>query len=83
MPSTKYLKAKERLTLALYIENLNKEANPCLYYRRQVRRYLIDLKESSCYSEYIYSKRSCNSSSLKTTPIILKRVCCFFIGPMP
>ncbi len=32
MPSTKYLKAKERLTLVLYIKNLNKEANPCLYY---------------------------------------------------
>jgi hypothetical protein len=32
MPSAKYLKVKERLALTLYIENLNKEANPCLYY---------------------------------------------------
>jgi hypothetical protein len=32
MPSTKYLKVKERLTLILRIKNLNKEANPCLYY---------------------------------------------------
>ncbi len=31
MPSTKYLKVKERLILVLYIKNLNKEANPCLY----------------------------------------------------
>jgi hypothetical protein len=34
MPSTKYLKVKESLTLTLYIKNLNKEANPYLYYRR-------------------------------------------------
>ncbi len=33
MPSTKHLKVKERLTLALYIKTLNKEANPYLYYR--------------------------------------------------
>jgi hypothetical protein len=33
MPSAKYLKVKERLTLALRIKNLNKEANPCLYCR--------------------------------------------------
>jgi hypothetical protein len=32
MPFTKYLKVKERLTLVLYIKNLNKEANPYLYY---------------------------------------------------
>jgi hypothetical protein len=32
MPSAKYLKVKERLTLLLYIEILNKEANPYLYY---------------------------------------------------
>ncbi len=32
MPSAKYLKVKERLALILYIKNLNKEANPCLYY---------------------------------------------------
>jgi hypothetical protein len=30
--STKYLKVKERLILALYIKNSNKEANPYLYY---------------------------------------------------
>jgi hypothetical protein len=32
MPFTKYLKVKERLILTLYIKNLNKEANPYLYY---------------------------------------------------
>jgi hypothetical protein len=32
MPSTKHLKVKERLTLTLHIKNLNKEANPYLYY---------------------------------------------------
>jgi hypothetical protein len=70
MSSTKHLKVKERLILALHIKNLNKEANPCLHYYRQVRRYLIDLKESSRYSKYVCLKRSYNSSSLKTIPII-------------
>jgi hypothetical protein len=70
MPSSKHLKVKERLILMLRIKNLNKKANPCLYYRRQVRRYLINLKESSYYSEYIYLKRSYNSSGLKIIPII-------------
>jgi hypothetical protein len=70
MPSTKYLKFKERLTLTLYIKNLNKEVNPCLYYCRQVRYYLINLKESSYYSKYVYLKRSYNSSGLKTIPIV-------------
>jgi hypothetical protein len=32
MPSTKYLKVKERLILVLRIKNLNKEANPYSYY---------------------------------------------------
>ncbi len=32
MPSTKYLKVKERLVLMLYIKNSNKEVNPCSYY---------------------------------------------------
>ncbi len=32
MSSTKHLKVKECLVLMLYIKNLNKEANPCLYY---------------------------------------------------
>jgi hypothetical protein len=50
MPSTKYLKVKERLVLTLRIENSNKEANPYLYYRRQVRCCLINLKELSYYS---------------------------------
>jgi hypothetical protein len=63
MPSTKYLKVKERLILVLRIENLNKEANPYSYYRRQVYRCLINPKESSYYS---------NSSSLKTTPVARK-----------
>jgi hypothetical protein len=32
MPSTKYLKVKERLILMLRIKNLNKEVNPYSYY---------------------------------------------------
>jgi hypothetical protein len=83
MSSTKHLKVKECLVLILCIKNLNKEANPCLYYYRQVRYYLIDLKESSYYSKYVYLKRSYNSSSLKATPVILKQVCRFFISPIP
>jgi hypothetical protein len=47
MPSTKYLKAKERIVLMLRIKNSNKKVIPYLYYRRQARRCLIDLKESS------------------------------------
>jgi hypothetical protein len=70
MPSIKYLKVKERLVLTLRIKNSNKEANPCLYYCRQVRRYLIDPKESSYYSKYIYLKRLYNSSGLKVVPPI-------------
>jgi hypothetical protein len=65
MPFSKHLKVKECLALTLRIKNLNKEANPCLYYRRQVRRYLIDPKESSYYSEYVYLKHLYNSSGLK------------------
>ncbi len=70
MPFTKHLKVKERLILVLRIENLNKEANPYLYYCRQVRYYLIDPKESSYYSKYICLKHSYNSLSLKTAPVI-------------
>ncbi len=70
MPSTKHLKVKERLVLALCIKNSNKEANPCSYYRRQACRYLIDLEESSYYSKYICSKYLYNSSGLKTVSII-------------
>jgi hypothetical protein len=70
MPSTKYLKVKERLVLALHIENSNKEANPCLYCRRQARYYLIDPKESSRYSKYVRSKRLYNLLGLKTVSII-------------
>jgi hypothetical protein len=70
MPFTKYLKVKERLILMLRIKMLNKEANPYSYYRRQVCRYLIDLKESTYYSKYVYLKRSYNSSSLRTAPVI-------------
>jgi hypothetical protein len=32
MPSAKYLKVKEYLVLILRIKNLNKKADPCLYY---------------------------------------------------
>jgi hypothetical protein len=32
IPSTKYLKVKEHLILILRIKDLNKEANPYLYY---------------------------------------------------
>ncbi len=70
MSSTKHLKVKERLILALYIKNSNKEANPCLYYRRQARYYLINLKKSSRYFKYVYLKYLCNSSSLKTISVI-------------
>ncbi len=72
MSSAKYLKVKERLILTLYIKNLNKEANLYSYYYRQVRYCLIDLKESFRYSKYVYLKRSYDSSSLKTAPVILK-----------
>jgi hypothetical protein len=83
MSSAKHLKVKERLALALCIENSNKEANPCSYYRRQARCCLIDLKESSRYSEYVCSKHLYNSSGLKAVSIIQRRVCRFFISPIP
>ncbi len=83
MPSTKYLKVKERLALTLRIKNSNKEVNPYLYYCRQACYYLIDLKESSRYSKYVCSKYLYNSSGLRTVSIIQRRVCRFFISPMP
>jgi hypothetical protein len=83
MPSAKHLKAKERIALTLRIENSNKEVIPCSYCRRQARRCLIDLKESSRCSEYVRSKYLYNSSGLRTVSIIQGRVCCFFISPMP
>ncbi len=70
MPSTKHLKVKERLALTLYIKNLNKEADLCSYYYRQACRCLIDLKESTRYSKYVYLKRLYNSSGLKTVSTI-------------
>jgi hypothetical protein len=83
MPSTKHLKVKERLALTLRIKNSNKEAIPCSYYCRQARRCLIDPKELSRCSEYVYSKRLYNSSGLRTVLTIQRQVCRFFIGPMP
>ncbi len=70
MLSAKHLKVKEHLVLTLYIENLNKEVNPCLYYCRQVRCCLINPKESSYYSKCIRLKCLYNSSGLKTISII-------------
>ncbi len=83
MPSAKHLKVKERLVLTLRIKNSNKEVIPCSYYYQQARCYLIDPKESSRYSKYVYSKYLYNSSGLKTVSIIQRRVCRFFISPMP
>ncbi len=83
MPSAKYLKVKERLVLILCIKNSNKEVIPCLYYYQQARRCLIDLKKSSRYSKYIYSKRSYNLLGLRTVFIIQRQVCRFFIGLIP
>ncbi len=67
----------------LRIKNSNKEAVPCSYYYQQARRCLIDLKESSRYSKYICSKCLYNSLGLKTVSIIQRRVCRFFISPIP
>jgi hypothetical protein len=64
----------------LRIKNLNKEAEPCSRYRRNSRRYLVDLKESPRYSKYVCSKRAYNSSSPKISRPLLKRVYCFFIS---
>ncbi len=83
MPFAKYLKVKERLVLTLYIKNSNKEVISCLYYYQQACRCLIDLKESSQYSKYVYSKRLYDLLGLRTIPIIQRRVYRFFIGPMP
>ncbi len=70
MPFTKHLKVKERLVLVLRIKNSNKEANPCSYYCRQARHYLIDLKKLSYYSKYVYLKCLYNLLGLKTVSII-------------
>ncbi len=83
MPFTIYLKVKERLVLTLRIKNSNKEVIPCSYYYQQARYYLIDLKELSQYSKYVYSKCLYNLLGLRTVSIIQRQVYCFFIGPMP
>ncbi len=83
MPSTKHLKTKEQLTLALRIKNSNKEASPYLYCRQQARYYLIDLKKSFYYSKYVYLKRTYNSSGLRTVPVIQRQVYYFFISLIP
>ncbi len=82
MPSATHKKVKERIALALRIENLNKEAEPCSRCRRNSRRCLVDLKESPRCSECVRSKRACNSSGPKVPCPFVKRVCRFFIGPM-
>ncbi len=82
MPSVIHKKVKERISLIIRIKNSNKEAELCSYYRRNSCRYLVNLKESSKYSKYICSKRSCDSQGPKKTPIVLKQVCRFFISPM-
>jgi hypothetical protein len=82
MPSTLHKKVKERIVLVIRIKTLNKEAELCSRCRRNSRQCLVDLKESSKYSEYVRSKRLYDSRGLKKLPIILKRVCRFFIGPM-
>ncbi len=82
MPSAAHKKIKERIVLVIRIEILNKEAEPCSCCRRNSRRCLVDLKESSRYSEYVYSKRLCDSRGPKKLPVILKRVCRFFISPI-
>ncbi len=61
MPSAIYKKAKKRIILVLRIKKLNKEADPYSCYRRNSRQYLVDLKESSKYSEYICLKRPYDS----------------------
>ncbi len=82
MPSVTHKKVKERIALVLRIKNLNKEAEPCSRCRRNSCRCLINLKESPRCSEYVCSKRVCDSSSLKVLCPFVKRVCYFFIGPI-
>ncbi len=82
MPSTTHKKVKERIALVIRIKNLNKEAELYSYCRRNSRQCLVDLKESSKYSEYVCSKRLCDSRGSKKLPVILKRVCYFFISPI-
>ncbi len=80
IPSAIYKKAKERIALTLRIKKLNKEAELYSRYRLNSRRCLVDLKESSRYSEYIRSKRVCDLSSPKLVYLVIKRVCRFFIS---
>ncbi len=83
MPFAKHIKVKECLVLVLRIKNSNKEAVPCSYCRQQARRCLIDPKELSQCSEYVCSKYLYDLLGLKTVSIIQRRVCRFFISPMP
>ncbi len=81
MPRVVYIKKKERLALALRIKKSNKEAKPCSYCLCLSRWCLLDYSKSSRYSEYVRSRISYNSKGPKV-PVVRKRVCRFFIGPM-
>ncbi len=82
MPFLVYKKVKKRIALVLRIKKLNKEAELCSCYRRNSRRYLVNSKKFLRCSKYICLKRPYDSRGPKKTPVILKRVCRFFISPM-
>jgi hypothetical protein len=77
-----YKKRKKRLALALCIKKTNRKAWIYLYYWSYSCYYLIDQTELSCYSEYIRSKISCDSSGYKTPLVPCKIIYYFFCGLM-
>jgi len=82
MPSQSYIKRKERLTLAFHIKTLGRQAKPYSYYTKHSYKCLLSLSLSTRYSEYVRFKRACDLKGYHE-PMILKRVCRFFIGPRP
>ena len=81
MPSVAHIKRKERLALAMRIEAANRLAQTCSYCRKQSRKCLLELKESSRCSECVRSKRSCDTAGYPELRPPPKMVCRFFCGP--
>jgi hypothetical protein len=80
MPSIAYTKHKQRLALALCVEQSRSLAITCLYCRNQCRQCFLDLSESQHCSECIRAKRPCNAKP----PVSLvpqQAVCHFFLQP--
>ena len=64
MNAVSYIKYKERINLACYINSYGIEIEKCSYYRKYNIPYVLSESESSHYSNYIRFKSRCNIGSV-------------------